>query len=311
MAKSIPIRNADNTRLAGSIGQGKFDLPTASLHANVRGKVQDVEVINPYARIEKIRQIKRQVGIKNDIIGFIQSELDNNPELRNSILSGKEVGHTISSYIDVETSKFLMNAGYPIKHEVNPKTQDKTTRSFGDIWIKEDSFMNPINIKTGLLLEDGGSNPNMTSMNRLKNSFLSESISAYYLAIIKFSILDNDEIEPVVYFIDALNFIDYLNYNMGTGQIMLKEKELYKVLETNPSLTLTREEKIAKLKALYARGLEEAERKIEKSRETLKDFDNFKSESEEHVCDPDSLICNCQLYTDAYGHIPKDKRHFL
>lgn len=316
MSKPTPIRNKENTHLIGSIGQGKLNLPTSSPleskvpKGSVHGKHQDVEIIIDPKRIQRIRQIKKQLEIKNHIIEFITQEIQSNEELKKSILLGKEVGHTISSHIDVSTSEHLISKNYPIKYEVNPKTQDKTTRSFGDIWIEESGHMNRINIKTGILIEDGGSNPNMTSMNRLKNSFLSGSISAYYLAIIKFTVLEDKEIKPVVYFIDALNFVDYLNYNTGTGQIMLKEKELYKILETNPGLTLTREAKIEKLKALYMKGVEEGERKIAKLKDAAGDFDAFPKDSEFHECDESSLICDCKINVKEYSHIPKDNRHF-
>ena len=316
MSKPITLFKDDGSgQLNGKIGVGKVDLPTNNPLSSSKGKVnhgqhQEIEIITDPSRIRRIIQIKKQLAIKNHIIDFITEEIASNEELRKSILSGKEVGHTISSHIDVSTSEHLISKNYPIKYEINPKTQDKTTRSFGDIWIEESGHMNPINIKTGILIEDGGSNPNMTSMNRLKNSFLSGSISAYYLAIIKFSVSEEDEIKPVVYFIDALNFIDYLNYNTGTGQIMLKEKELYKVLEENPGLTLTREEKIEKLKALYLKGVEEGERKIAKLKEAANEFDAFLDDSAEHECDESSLICSCKVEVPEYAHIPKDKRHF-
>jgi hypothetical protein len=310
-SKTIAIHDADGN-LRGSLATtGKFDLPTPSAVKKVaHGQVQDIELIIDPIRIERIRQIKYQLGIKNRIFDFISTELNEDQGLRTLILSSKEVGHTISSHIDVKVSQFLISAQYPIKHELDPKTQGKTKRSFGDIWIAENEHMNPINIKTGIIGDNGGGNPNMVSMKRLKQSFLSQEITSYYLAIIKFSISEDETITPVVYFIDALNFIDYLNFNFGTGQVMMKEKELYQALETNPGQILTREQKIQKLSALYEAGLAEAERKLKDGWEGVNDFSS-NGLGLNHICDANSLICACQIPSEAYGHIPKINRQFL
>ena len=315
MSKSIPLfKNDGSGQLSGSIGNGKADTPKPrgfqSKGKDSNAEIQIPKIVANSEKIKRLIQIKKEIGIKNHIVEFITEELKNNEELRKSILFGKEVGHTISSHIDVSTSRHLISKNYPIKHEIDVKTGEKTARSFGDVWIEENGRMNPINIKTGLLSEETNSSPNMTSMNRLKNSFLSGSITAYYLAIIKFNVNKEKEITPVVYFIDALNFVDYLNYNTGTGQIMIKEKELYKVLSVNPSLTLTREEKIEKLKALYLKGVEEGERKMAKLKEGAADFDAFLNTSDSHVCDDGSLICSCGVEVKEYAHMPKDQRSF-
>lgn len=318
--KVLYIQDADGL-MDGSIpfnGKDDGDIPTpASLkiisnsrRAATDEKLKDGEIVKNPDRIRRLIQIKNQIAIKNDIAEFINQEILTNETLRESILSGKEAGHSIASHIDVETSRWLLGKGYPIKYEIDPKTQEKITRSFGDIWIKESGHYNPINIKTGLISSTGSGSSNMTSMNRLKDDFLSGNITAYYLAIIKFEVSETNEITPRVYFIDALNFIDYLSYNMGPGQIMMKEKELYKVLETNPGLTLTKEEKISKLKDLYTKGIEEGARKLKEMQDGLADFDAVLSTSAKHVCEEGSIICRCKVSNEPYSHVGKTIRHF-
>ena len=91
---------------------------------------------------------------------------------------------------------------------------------------------------------------------------------------------------------------------------MMKEKELYKVLEENPGLTLTKEEKIAKLRELYARGVEEGARKLKEMQDGLADFDAFLSTSKSHTCDEGTIICRCQVSSEPYAHMNKTTRHF-
>lgn len=307
-SKTIAVHDSEGN-LRGSLATGGKNVPTVSMipmvlpGKPVHGRAQDIEIIIDPVRIERIRKIKYQIGIKDKILEFIQDEVKNNPALREAILGGKEVGHTISSHIDVATSEFLKSAGYPVKYEVYSGTEDKTKRSFGDIWIEEDGKMNPINIKTGIL---GKGNPNMVSMERVRTSFVVEKeIEAYYLAIIKFSVNDAQEITPVVYFIDALNFIDYLNYNMGPGQIMMKEASLYEAVEENPGLTLTREQKESKLKALYAKALEVGRIKVAEHTRILANWDSV---------DPEVGVVEDYLLDLGLGDEVSSsgkKRHFL
>lgn len=237
--------------------------------------------------------IPRQIQLKYNIEEFFEYEVKENQELRTSILEGKEIGHTIASDIDNKTGQVLKDAGHPIVYEVDERSQEVKARSFGDLWIRDGEYINPINVKTGIVNGNKNGSGNMASMQRLKDAYLSGEIDAYYLAIVKFDVNDDQEITPQVFFVDALNYLDHMNYNMGTGQIMMKEKELYEKIAENPTYTLTRKEKVEKLRDLYDRGLNEARAKLLRMENGKSDFTDYLGALERHSCGKDLSACVC------------------
>ena len=240
--------------------------------------------------------IPRQIQLKYNIEEFFEHEVVENEALRNSIIEGKEIGHSIASEIDNKTAQVLKDAGHPIVYEVDDKTGAKKARSFGDSWIRDGDYVNPINVKTGVMnssSSNSGGNSNMASMMRLKDAYLSGEIDSYYLAITKFDVDDDQNIRPQVFFVDALNYLDHMNYNMGTGQIMMKEKELYEAIEADPTRTLTRKEKVEKLQGLYQRGLEEARAKLVRMEAGESDFSDYLGALDTHSCGKELSKCTC------------------
>lgn len=282
-------------KFKGSVSDGKNipnSVPALPKKPELTVEQQTAPFTNDDSAFIRPLSIPRQIQLKYNISEFFEHEVVENAALRQSILEGKEIGHTISSDIDTKTSQVLKDAGHPIVYEVDQKTNAKKARSFGDIWIRDGNYVNPINVKTGVVSSDSYGNSNMVSMSRLKDAYLSNEISAYYLAIVKFDVSEDETITPQVFFVDALNFVDHLNYNMGTGQIMMKEKELYTAIEENPTKTLTREEKITKLKGLYQSGLDEAKAKLTRMEAGALDFDSV-------------------LEGEDYSSARKTARHFL
>ena len=135
----------------------------------------------------------------------------------------KEVGHSFGDrYEDVLVEKLL---------EIdNDFTEPTETRSSDDLKYKG----NYINIKFGYK-KDG--QPNICSMKRLLNYLHEDKIDSYY-------ILSIDADGPIYQFFDVYDYLNYTNFNYGTGQLMLCESKMKKVYKFNDEFSLTKTEKI-------------------------------------------------------------------
>lgn len=94
----------------------------------------------------------------------------------------------------------------------------------GDLWLPENEIYHPVNIKTGIT--DQGQ-PNMVALRKLLKHILQNQIDSYYLLMIKFVINESIIANHRVYFIDMLDYLDYLSFDSGPGQIMLKAKDFH------------------------------------------------------------------------------------
>lgn len=191
-------------------------------------------------------------------------------------ITTREAGHGMATKIDDMTEDHMRSLGFRIAHETDPATGKKRTRSVGDFWIiEDDGTYNPVNVKTGVLDRRGGGAPNIVSMHRLRALVASGEVSSYYLAIVKFDTQGKTPV-PHVHFVDILQHIQYLHYNHGTGQIMLKEREFYAMLNDPKQYkpVVSKKKQMEQLKVLYANALVEAERKLNESKNILRDFDS-------------------------------------
>jgi hypothetical protein len=154
------------------------------------------------------------------------------------IASGKEIGHRIADYVD-ETTSQLLAGKFRTGHQKDKAGRNRT-RSMGDIWIFSNNMFNPVNVKAGLWGDSTGGQPNLVSLNRVLTLMLSDSIDSYYLLIVKMKI-SNDEagkitkIEPRVYLVDMLDHLEYVTFNSGPGQLMLKERQFNEFMESGES----------------------------------------------------------------------------
>jgi len=138
---------------------------------------------------------------------------------------GKEGGHHIADYVDQETSEMLAKR-FRTGYEIN-KGQ-KVKRSMGDFWVHSGGMWNPVNIKAGI--EKNGQ-PNIVSLQKLLGRITDHEIDSYYLLIIKFDTKNANQLVPSVYFIDILDYLDYVTFDAGPGQMMLKEREFYRIAD--------------------------------------------------------------------------------
>lgn len=137
--------------------------------------------------------------------------------------SGKEIGHKIADYVDEKTTAFV-EAHFCVAFERNAQGK-KMARSMGDLWLKCGDIYHPVNIKTGIT-PDG--QPNMVSLKKLLSAILANRVDSYYLLMVKFQQTPEGAVgHPRVYFVDMLDYLDYVAFDSGPGQIMLKSRRFY------------------------------------------------------------------------------------
>ena len=137
------------------------------------------------------------------------------------LISGKEPGHRMADYVDDQTTA-LLKVNLDTRYEAGTAGQPKK-RSMGDVWVHSNNMFNPINVKAGLQGMSG--QPNLVSMQKLLDYVFQGWIDSYYLLIIKFDI--SEAITHKAYLLDLLDWTDFIAYDAGPGQIMLREKDFY------------------------------------------------------------------------------------
>ena len=144
------------------------------------------------------------------------------------LISGKEPGHRMADYVDDRTTS-LLKVNLDTRYEGDPKAKGTPKkRSMGDIWINSQGIYNPLNVKSGLLGSKGL--PNVVSMQKLLDYIFKNWIDSYYLLIIKFDI--SASITHQTYLVDLLDWIDFISYDAGPGQIMLHEQDFYDAFDS-------------------------------------------------------------------------------
>jgi hypothetical protein len=129
----------------------------------------------------------------------------------------------------------------PTAHQLGPRGRQRA-RSMGDLWVHSGGIYNPINVKAGEAGKNG--QPNMVSLTKLLDALLKHHIDSYYLLIVKMRLsslaanadvpesrLRPDEIVPNVYLVDMLDYLDFVTFDAGPGQTMLKERQFYEAVD--------------------------------------------------------------------------------
>ena len=188
------------------------------------------------------------------------------------LIAGKEPGHRIADFVDDRTCS-LLKVNLDTRYEGDGKGSHRK-RSMGDIWVRSNGIYNPINIKSGLQNMRG--QPNVVSMQKLLDYILKRWIDSYYLLIIKFDLSRN--ITHKLYFIDLLNWLDFITYDAGPGQIMLREQELYEEIDSKRKRQENKNifEKVEILFDLFERQLKalftNRQQRISRQRELSQEF---------------------------------------
>ena len=143
-------------------------------------------------------------------------------------IRGKEPGHRMADYVDDQTVSLLkVQTDIETRYEGDGRGSVRK-RSMGDIWIRSNGIFNPINIKSGL--QDMRGQPNLVSMQKLLDYICRRRIDSYYLLIVKFSVADG--ITHKTFLVDLLDWLDFVAYDAGPGQLMLREQEFYDSFES-------------------------------------------------------------------------------
>ncbi len=141
------------------------------------------------------------------------------------IVSGKEPGHRMADYVDDRTTA-LLKVHLDTRYEGTKKGEIRK-RSMGDTWVYCNGIYNPINVKSGLQNMNG--QPNLVSMQKLLDYILRQWIDSYYLLIIKFDMSNHTHLS---YFVDLLDWTEFVTYDAGPGQIMLRERDFYAAIDS-------------------------------------------------------------------------------
>ena len=131
----------------------------------------------------------------------------------------KEVGHTFGEKVEeVLVEKFV---------ELDSRfTAPDNKREMQDVSFNDDL----INIKFGF---DKKGQPNMVAFNRLSTRYLKGEIDSYYIISI-------DGKTNTVTLFDLYQQLPYTNYNVGTGQVMLKEKQFFSQFDQSKDYSISR-----------------------------------------------------------------------
>jgi len=185
-----------------------------------------------------------------------------------TIAKGKEIGHKLADLVDEKTTELLAGK-FNVKHQLDAQGNVRA-RSMGDLWLEDGGIFHPINVKMGVVGSEG--QPNLVSMKKVLAAIFSGEIDSYYLLIVKLDV-QADPIGAQVFLVDMLDIIEYITFDSGPGQIMLKATKFFSDFGTGgqPKLSLGTGEapesdlkaKVKRLMALY----EDGERRLIENRE--------------------------------------------
>lgn len=167
------------------------------------------------------------------------------------LVTGKEPGHRMADYVDDKTVS-LLKIAFDTRYEADVRGGIRR-RSMGDVWIHSNGMYNPVNVKAGEQLKNG--QPNLVSMQKLLDYIFNRWIDSYYLLIVKFHLAS--PIEHKTYLIDLLDWLDFVAFDAGPGQIMLREGLFYEAYESGaemPALDITA--KVEKLFTRFEEGIQ-------------------------------------------------------
>ena len=187
------------------------------------------------------------------------------------LISGKESGHRMADYVDDQTCS-LLKVHLDTRYEGDGRGSVRK-RSMGDIWVYSRDIFNPVNVKSGLQARNG--QPNVVSMQKLLNYLFQYWIDSYYLLIVKFDV--SETLTHKAYLFDLLDWLEFVAYDAGPGQIMLREQNFYDAIDSGyipPKRSI--QEKTTVLFNLFEEQLQalivNRERRLNSQREFLEKF---------------------------------------
>ena len=183
-----------------------------------------------------------------------------------SIAKGKEIGHRMADLVDEKTTA-LLTVKHLTKHQRDSKGEMRA-RGMGDLWLHEAGIYHPVNVKTGIVGAEG--QPNLVSIKKVMSAIMSHQIDSYYLLIIKMQI-GPSAIVPTVFFNDMLDCLDYVTFDSGPGQMMLRAKRFFDEYGQSCTAPSDIRAKLTRLMKLYKDG----ERRLKENRaQDLAEYEN-------------------------------------
>ena len=173
------------------------------------------------------------------------------------IAHGKEIGHKIADLVDEKTTA-LLTLNHLTRHQCDDCGR-KRARSMGDLWLMDGDTYHPINVKTGIVGSEG--QPNLVSLKKVLSAIMARQIDSYYLLIVKMEIAPKG-ITSSVFFFDMLDWLDYVTFDSGPGQMMLRAVKFFDKYDPKRIGGLDIKAKVQKLMDLY----EDGERRLKVNR---------------------------------------------
>lgn len=197
------------------------------------------------------------------------------------IAKGKEIGHKLADLVDEKTTA-LLTVKYLTQHQRDARGR-KRSRSMGDLWLQDNGIYHPINVKTGIVGAEG--QPNLVSLKKVLEAIMARQIDSYYLLIVKMQIeTDPQEIIPSVYLIDMLDWLDYVTFDSGPGQMMLKAGRFFKEYAPRKVKDLDIRQKAQNLMDLY----EDGEKRLRENRQ--RDLQLYRQKFHSFMAGKDFLV---------------------
>ena len=170
----------------------------------------------------------------------------------------KEVGHTFGEKVE----EVLVNKLVELDSRF---TAPDNKREMQDVSFNDDL----INIKFGF---DKKGQPNMVAFNRLSTRYLKEEIDSYYIISI-------DGKTNKVTFFDLYQQLPYTNYNVGTGQVMLKEKSFFQQFDQKKDYSVSKYTIIHTMRQMKVKSHEDhVKLKTQQLKKSLELFDQTLSQ---------------------------------
>jgi hypothetical protein len=138
-----------------------------------------------------------------------------------------------------------------------------------------------VNVKTGIVGAEG--QPNLVSLKKVLASIMARQIDSYYLLIVKMQIA-REGIEPSVYLVDMLDWLDYVTFDSGPGQMMLRAVRFFGEFDAEKAQALSIRDKVQRLMALY----EDGERRLKENRE--RDLERYRLEFAAFMANKDFAV---------------------
>lgn len=142
------------------------------------------------------------------------------------VAQGTEIGHRIADLVSDKTTGIL-SVRFTATFQRNSRG-NKVPRSMGDIWIFNEGIYHPVNVKANIAKVGG--QPNMVSLKKLLAALLEYRVDSYYLLFVKISGASG-RLVAKVHFVDMLDYLDYVTFDSGPGQIMLRSAAFFQVRE--------------------------------------------------------------------------------